>query len=49
MKVQRIYTEEEVQIIRKLEFNQGFQKGFDSGEKSKAKSVIEFLDSKKVN
>jgi hypothetical protein len=49
MKVQRMYTEEEVQIIRKLEFNQGFQKGFDSGEKSKTKSVLEFLESKKAN
>jgi hypothetical protein len=44
-----MYTEEEVQIIRKLEFNQGFRKGFDSGEKSKTKSVLEFLDSKKSN
>ena len=49
MKVQRMYTEEEVQIIKKLEFNRGFQKGFDSGEKSKTKSVMEFLDSKKTS
>ena len=48
MKVSRLYTEEEVQIIKKLEFNRGFKSGFVSGEKSENKKLIEFLESKKA-
>lgn len=48
MKVSRIYTEEEVQLIKKLEFNRGFQKGFVIGEKSKVNSILEFLELKKA-
>jgi hypothetical protein len=48
MKVQRMYTEEEVQIIKKLEYNLGFKSGFVSGEKANATKVLEFLESTKT-
>lgn len=48
MKVSKLYTEEQIEYMLKLEYNRGFKNGFVSGENAKVKSILEVLGLKKA-